>query len=283
MSIVSASPPLATLTALLPRYDALLLDAYGVLVDGSGALDGAAGLIERLNLSGKPYRVVTNDASRTEESTAARFAALGLDVPADRIVTSGGLLAAHFAAQGLGGLRCAVLGPEDSRAYVERAGGRVVPPRAPFDVLVIGDESGFEPFLGTVNDALSTLLNRLDAGHEVRLVLPNPDLIFPSGPEAVGIAGGALAALFEAVLEQRYAHSPGLRFYRLGKPFPALFEQAAAALETRNLLMIGDQLDTDIAGAAAFGIDSALYLRGIARKSRMPSGPRPTYLLERLD
>jgi len=43
-----------------------------------------------------------------------------------------------------------VLGPVDSVQYVEQAGEQVVPPAELFDVLVIGDESGF-PFLETVD------------------------------------------------------------------------------------------------------------------------------------
>lgn len=279
---VSQTPPLTALSSILPRYDGLLLDAYGVLVNGTGVLDGAERLVDRLNRSGLPYRVVTNDASRTEETTAARFAALGLDIPVERILTSGSLLKPHFDAMGLRGRRCTVLGPEDSRAYAARAGGRLVPPREPFEVLVIGDESGIEPFLETLNQALSTLLARLDDGHDVHLVLPNPDLIFPAGPNEVGITGGALAALFEAVIEQRYPQRPQLRFHRLGKPHPALFEHALAVLGCHRPLMIGDQLDTDIAGAAAFGIDSALYLGGLARRELPAAAPRPTYLLETL-
>jgi hypothetical protein len=74
---------------------------------------------------------------------------------------------------GLAGKRCIVLGPEDSRRYVERAGGVVVPPGESFEVLVVGDEAGF-PFLETVDAVLTGLFRDLDRGEHPALLLPNP-------------------------------------------------------------------------------------------------------------
>ena len=182
---------------------------------------------------------------------------------AEQIITSGMLLQDYFAKHRLRGARCVVLGPSDSRRYVELAGGEIVPPDAWFDALVIGDESGF-PFLETVDTALTTLFKLLDAGRNVHLVLPNPDLIYPSGVDSFGIAAGGVALLFEAALRRRYRDRPGLEFARLGKPYPHLYEAAMARCDTRDVVMIGDQLETDIAGAKACGIDSALITTGVS-------------------
>lgn len=270
------------MAALRHQYDALLLDAYGVLVHGDGAMPDAEALIRSLNRDGPEYFVVTNDASRLPETAARRYAALGIDVPAERIITSGSLLGPYFAAHGLQGSRCAVLGPEDSACYVERAGGELVDPREDFDALVIGDESGIDPVLATLNDVLSTLIRRLDAGSPVALLLPNPDLLFPRGNRGVGITSGAIAALIEAVLADRYPARSDLTFERLGKPSRALFEEACRRAGTRHVLMIGDQLATDIRGANAAGIDSALYTGGLSGPTLPSHGPRPTYLLSSL-
>ena len=62
---------------LIDTYDAFLIDAYGVLVDGTRALPGAAAFIEAIERAGKDYLVVTNDASRSRERCAARLSSLG--------------------------------------------------------------------------------------------------------------------------------------------------------------------------------------------------------------
>jgi HAD superfamily hydrolase (TIGR01450 family) len=274
--------PTTTIEALRVRYSALLLDAYGVLVHGDGVMPGAPELIRDLDRDDTDYLVVTNDASRLPETAARRYRALGLEIPAERIVTSGSLLLPHFHRHGLSGRRCAVLGPRDSAIYVERAGGHVVAPDQAFDVLVICDESGVEPFVEVIDAALTTLLRQLDAGVDMELLLPNPDLLYPRGGSALGITSGAIAALFDAVLAQRYPERPELRFRPLGKPHTALFTEASRRLGTRDLVMIGDQLATDIHGANQAGIDSALFTGGLSGTAVARDGPRPTYLLESL-
>ena len=276
-------PPLTSIEQLIECYDALLFDAYGVLVHVSGAMPDAPKLIKRLNRIEKPYCIVTNDASRLPNKAAARYRSYGLDVDAENIITSGGLLPEYFAKHGLRGSRCVVLGPADSRRYVELAGGEVVPADAVFDVLVIGDESGF-PFLDTVDMALSTLFKMIDAGRPIHLVLPNPDLIYPSGVDSFGIAAGAVAMLFEAALRRRYRGRPGLEFARLGKPYPHLYEAAMARCDTRDVVMIGDQLETDIAGANGCGIDSALITTGVSIDdlASLPEKLQPTWWIKSL-
>ena len=245
-----------TIDELIERYEALLFDAYGALSYSVGALPGAAALIGRLNRMGKPYYVLTNDASALPESRAARFQRAGLEVDAARIITSGSLLEGYFAEHGMRGARCVVMGTADSAEYVRRAGGVVVAPSAAFDAVVIGDQSGY-PFIETLNAVMSALFRMIDGGDAPRLLLPNPDLIYPDDA-GFGMASGGVALVLEAALRQRYPRAAGLRFERLGKPHPAMFAEAQRRSETRDMVMIGDTPETDIRGANRFGIASAL-------------------------
>jgi glycerol-1-phosphatase len=251
-----------TIETLIDRYEVLLLDAYGVLVHSAGPIAGAVDLVAKLNRAAKPYFILTNDASRLPTTTAEKFQSMGLAIGADRIITSGSLLKEYFTRNRLTGFRCTVLGPEDSIRYVELAGGVVVPLEEAFDVLVIGDESGF-PFLETVDNVLTQLIRKLDHGENVHLVLPNPDLIYPKSDHGFGFTGGGIALILEAALHQRYPAHNKLQFDRLGKPHAAIFKEALRRSGTRNMIMIGDQLATDIRGAHAFGLDSVLVDSGI--------------------
>lgn len=262
----------------LDCYDVLLLDAYGVLVHSAGALPGAAALLGALAQSRTRALILTNDASRLPGTIAQRFHGFGLPVSPAQVITSGDLLQDHFARHGLGGARCCVLGTEDSREYVRQAGGRIVPAGESFGALVVCDDDGY-PFLDTVNAALTTLFRLFDRGDAPHLLLPNPDLIFPMGDGGFGITSGSIAVVFEAALQLRY---PGrdLRFVRLGKPYPAMFAEAERRTGTRNMLMIGDQIETDIRGARAYGLDSALVATGVTRSlDGFPEDARPTYIL----
>ena len=276
-----AIPP-TTIDVLLDRYDAFLFDAYGVLVHAGGALPGARELLSRLNRDGRTWFVVTNDASKLPATAAVRFQRFGLPVDADRILTSGMLLGPFFAAHALRGCRCAVLGPPDSAHYVEEAGGVVAPPDEPFDVLVIGDESGF-PFLDWADAALSSLFRSIDAGRPVRLVVPNPDLIYP-GAGGFGFAAGTMANMFEGALALRYPSRTDLRFARLGKPNAPIFEDAVRRAGTARVVMIGDQLETDIKGARAAGLDAVWIETGVTAEipDDTPADLRPTWRMSGL-
>jgi HAD superfamily hydrolase (TIGR01459 family) len=273
--------PVATAGELMDRYEVLLLDAYGVLVSLDGAMPGAAAFIAELNRRQKPYWLLSNTAARLSAHAAARYQGFGLAISPERILTSGTLLVDHFQAAGLVGRRCLVLGPEDSREYVRLAGGQPVAIGKDFEVLVLADQAGF-PLLETLDWLLSTLIEKLDQGQSVPMLLPNPDLFYPKAA-GYGITAGSLAVLLEAALAQRYPGRGDLRFVRLGKPYPGLFEAAARRAGTRDMVLIGDQLETDIEGAADFGIDSVLVLGGVSSLAALSgSKASPTWLLRSL-
>lgn len=262
---------------LIDRYDAVLLDAYGVLVNLDGAMPGAARWVDELNRRGKPYWLVSNTAARQPGNAAARYQGFGLAIPAERILSSGMLLKPYFAEHGLAGRRVRLLGPADSVRYGEQAGGLIVGPGEDFDALVVADQAGFD-FVEAVDEVLSALFRKLDAGMAVPLILPNPDLIYPTG-RGCGITSGAIAAMMEAALQRRYPDRPDIGFVRLGKPYPELYEAAIRLAGSRNVLMVGDQLETDILGANRVGIDSALVPGGITGERSEFKEIKPTYLL----
>ena len=272
--------PRVTIEKLIADYSVVLLDAYGVLVDIQGALPGATNLIEKLNRMQKPYFILTNDASKLPETSARLFSTFGLDIAPDRIITSGTLLKEYFKINHLIDARCVVLGPEDSVRYVESAGAQQVSEHDAFDVLVLADEAGF-PFIETVDAVLTGLFHKLDRRETVHLILPNPDLIYPKADNGFGITSGCIALMIEAALRLRYPDRDQLGFARLGKPHAAMFQEALRRSGTRDMVMIGDQLETDIRGANAFGIDSVLIDTGVTPINTVDSSGRnhPTYRL----
>ena len=274
--------PEVTLEDLIERYSVILFDAYGVLANSDLVIPGAREAIKHLNETCKPYFVLTNDASALPETRAARYESLGLSIEAGRIITSGSLLEGYFSEHGLVGMRCIVLGPEDSARYVESAGGVFVPSDGDFDALIIGDQSGF-PLLETGRTVMTGLFRLIDSGRPPRLILPNPDLIYPSG-DGFAFASGTVAQMFEGALAVRYPDRPELRFTRLGKPHAAIYEEAHRRSGTMDMVMIGDTPDTDIKGANDFGIASALIGTGVSTQdlSRLPAGDVPDFVIKSL-
>ena len=282
MEVEANMIPWISLGELIERFEAILFDSDGVLVRWPSAVPGAPEAIARLNSLRKPYFVLTNDASALPETRAARYAELGLDIDASRIISPGLLLEDYFLNLNLVGSRCVVLGTEDSASYVRQAGGEIVPFDEDYEVLVIGDQEGF-PFVEATAKTLSTLFRRIDEGRPPHLLVPNPDLMYPEG-DGYCFASGAVAQLFEAAIAQRYQDQLDLKFARLGKPYPAMFEEAIRRCGTRDLAMIGDNPGTDVRGANQAGITSVLVELGVSPvdPSLLPESDTPKYRIRSL-
>jgi len=290
VAMPSATVPHIAASELVNRYEALLIDAYGVLITHDGALPGSVEFVAHLNRTNKPFFIVTNDASRSPVRSAERYQGLGLQIEVEQIITSGLLLKRHFDAQQLVGARCVVLGPPDSHEYVRNAGGQIVELETAedADAVIACDERGFDVMPG-LDRVLSLLFRRIDRGAPITMIVPNPDLIYPASAGRYGFTAGALALIFETALRQRYADRDDLGFVRLGKPHEPIFEEARRRSGTDHMVMIGDQLATDIRGAARYGIDSALVTTGLTRMDAdgepahgYPADARPTYVLDSL-
>jgi HAD superfamily hydrolase (TIGR01450 family) len=254
---------------LLHNYDAVLLDAFGVLVDASGVLPHAQDFIAALQGAKRPFFIVTNDASRLPESIAQRFAGLGLPIGAEQIVTSAGLLTQHYQEAGLQGATTMVLGPPDAHTYVQRAGGVPVAPShqgAMPDVraIVVCEAAGAQ-LMNNVECAIDTVVAQREAGRPVDLILCNPDLIYPRSAGRYGLTSGSAMALIELSLATRLTPPMRPSVARLGKPFGSIFAEAARRAGSHRLALVGDQLGTDIRGAKDFGIDAILVGTGLTQ------------------
>jgi HAD superfamily hydrolase (TIGR01450 family) len=278
---------LTSFNELADCYDGFLFDAYGVLVSEEGVLDGAKRLIDQLVNRQIPFWVVSNGSSKTEAELCQRYQNLGLAVEESQLITSGAILTPYFAAKNYRDCRVAVLGTESSAQYVQRAGGQVVDWQAnePFECAVIANQTGF-PLLEGLDRVLTGLFERFEQDQFCELIITNPDLIYPQGQQRFGITAGSLGLILEESLVLRYGERARRHISKLGKPFAPIFDEAVRrAGGSRRLLMIGDQLHTDIAGARNYGLDSLLLGTGVTPPSAfadIPDHLRPTFTLDRL-
>lgn len=269
---------------LRTRHKSVFFDAYGVLVDADGALPGAVEAIAALNAAGQPFLVVTNDASRSPENAAARLRRLQLEISPEQILSSGMMIAPALSESLRHGDRVVVLGTPDSAEYARQAGVTVVDASSahPADAVVIADEGGFD-VLASMDDVLSMLVAAIRHGRTPRLLLANPDLIYPSGQGSFGVTAGSLALVLEHAL-RRIVGPTAPVFEPLGKPSARIFAEAVRRVGTSDVVMIGDQLETDIVGAKAAGLATALMLGGVtSRQAALAAGSEaPTYIMTSL-
>jgi glycerol 3-phosphatase-2 len=265
--------PVAAIAAGVPAdvYDGFLVDLDGVLFRGSIPIAGAAQALTRLRRLA-PVRLVTNNAFRTPEQVRAHLARLGFDVAADEITTAAQAVGWALVEQlGPGdGRRVLVVGGDGLRAAVAAAGFEVLRPKDAQHHDVVAVAQGFTP--DTSWRELAAAGYAL-ADPQVAWVAANLDLTLPTDR---GIAPGN-GALVDVV-----AQACGRRPLSVGKPAPGLFARAMASMDSLRPLVVGDRQDTDIAAAAAAGLDSVLVLTGVSTASaagRAGPAERPTFVV----
>ena len=283
------TPTQTTISALTEQYDALFFDSFGVLVDGVNALPCAVDLVDRMNADHTNYLVVTNDASASLDSRVKAFASKGLSIPKYRIINSGSQITGYILDNSLHGAPTVVLGTQDAKDYATSAGAKLVSldsGEEP-DIVVIG-HSGPYDWESTLGELLTLFSRRFQQNNPVRLVLPNPDFIYPNGAGLFGFGAAAFVNVLEQALERLHGPHDSLVAAKLGKPYAPIFSAAIERAGTANVVMIGDQLETDISGATSAGIDSAVVTTGINRRSTpdefgdVPDDLTPRYILASL-
>jgi HAD superfamily hydrolase (TIGR01459 family) len=268
MSHADEIPQILGLSELADRYDAILCDVWGVLIDGTAHFPAAAAALERFRAQGGKVALITN-ASRPSEEVRAQLDGLGLPRVYDDLVSAGELTLREIVARG--GRPCFHLGPPRDDGLFEAASRLLGAPQrrvalADADYVVctgLVDERSETP-----DDYAETLAAMRARG--LAMLCANPDIVVGVGGELVWCAGA---------LAERYAALGG-EVVMAGKPHPPIYAaglERIAALSGRDInpsrvLAIGDGVATDLLGAARAGLDSLFVLDGVHRDALFP-GP----------
>ncbi len=239
-----------------PKYRAILCDVWGVIHDGVTLYPGVAERLRSWREEGRRVILLTN-APRTAESVAAQLGRIGLPRDCwDGIATSGeaGIAALVDLGEPVG-----FIGTRGDRADLARRG------------VLFADDGVFGDLACTgideVRDEVGDYRAELDraARRGVTLHCLNPDKLVIYGGVAEPCAG-ALAELYEAM---------GGKVIWYGKPYPAIYDHAmrlAGDPPRAGVLAVGDALETDMLGAAHYGLDALFVTGGIHRGKGIPRG-----------
>ncbi|MEI7772310.1 MAG: HAD-IIA family hydrolase [Chloroflexales bacterium] len=241
----------------LSTIRAVLFDMDGVLYRGKQVLPGVRDLLAFLDARGVGYACITNNASMTPGQYEEKLAEMGVAMPAGRVLTSALATARHLRGIYPPGTRVFIVGMRGLREALLGDGHFVEDHAAP-ELVVQG--ANFDLTYAILKDA--ALAIRAGA----RYVATNPDRTFPSEEGLIPGAGAVMAALVAATDATPLV---------IGKPAPTMFLVAAEMLgaDPQHTLMIGDRLDTDIAGANSAGMPCALVLTGVSQREDVGSGP----------
>lgn len=258
-----------SLSAIAPLFDAIVLDQWGVLHDGSAPYPGAVDALQALRQRGTRLAVLSNSGKRAAINSA-RIADMGFAPDLfELIMTSGEALWRDIHA---GRIKERVFCPIEGRSGDAKVWAEGL------DVNMTDDpaRAGAVLLMGLPDQSKSRAKSVMETARAVDLPVycTNPDRASPRAGGSIVISPGALA--------HDYASAGGLvHFY--GKPYAPVFAAVAKALDAppERLLIVGDSPEHDIAGGAAAGWSTALVEGGL-HAAELARAPTPLDAVEQL-
>lgn len=249
----------------LSSVECFLLDMDGTFYLGDKLLPGALEFIQLLKRQGRDFLFLTNNSSKSRVEYVAKLAGFGLELPEEKIFTSGEATARFLAADSPGA-RIFLVGTPPLEREFKSHGFKLVQKNPNYAVL------GFDTTL--TYEKLWKLCDFVRDG--IRYVATHPDINCPTETGFMPDIG----AMIELI-----AASAGRRpDVIIGKPYPPMIEalERKTGLPRKAIAMVGDRLYTDIA-LGKTGLNTVLVLSGeTSRKDLVDSEFRPDWIVRDL-
>ncbi len=238
---------------VLHKIKAVVSDMDGVLWRGMQPLPGMNALFDYFRREKTAFALATNNSRKTPDDYIHKLAGMGVHgIARHHIITSGTATASYLQREYPAGARLFVVGGDGLKQILVQAGFALVEEDA--QAVVCGID--FDLTYSKMRTA--TLQIRRGAS----FIGTNPDSSFPS-PAGLAPGAGSILALLEAAADT----APII----IGKPERSMFESALRQLgaQPAETLMIGDRIGTDIQGAQAVGMRTALVMTGVETESSL--------------
>jgi glycerol 3-phosphatase-2 len=251
--------------SLATSYDLVMFDLDGVVYVDGHAVEHAAESIEDTRGAGTHIAFITNNAARTPQQVAEHLRDLGVAAQPDDVVTSS-QAAARLLHEAYGeGAAIAVLGADGLVGALREVG---------LEPVEVGDDRAVAIVSGYAPEVRWRVI--MQAAVEIRNGLPwtatNTDLTLPTDR---GLAPG------HGQLVRMISEFAGVSAVVAGKPARPLLDETLRRVGGTHPLMVGDRLDTDIAGAHNAGTDSLLVMTGVSDVADLVAArpaERPTWI-----
>jgi HAD superfamily hydrolase (TIGR01459 family) len=246
---------LNSISSIIPRYDAFLLDLWGVVHDGTRLYPNVRETIVSIKKAGKKIVFISN-APRRSSRVAGVLTQLGIEPSLyDNVISSGevGFRWLEFGNQSWGN-RYYLIAAEKDIGLLNNLDFEEVHDLKKADFIL---NLGFGTEEQTTEDFSPVLKKSVEL--KIPMLCLNPDL------EVIKISGerfpcaGAIAKSYVAL---------GGEVKWFGKPHLEIYEHAhklLGGIDKKQIIAVGDSLETDIPGAKKFGIDSVLVTGGILK------------------
>ncbi len=242
----------------------IISDMDGVLYRGKQLIPGAKAFVDRLIASQANFLFLTNNSEQTPIDLVRKLELLGIDGLEEKHFITSAMATAKFLHDQNPGAKVYVVGGGGMVSELYKLGFSItdVDP----DYVVVGKTTSFN--YSQMKTAVRLILNG------AQFIGTNPDIVDP-GEQGLEPASGAILAAIEV--------ATGKKPYVVGKPNPLmmLIAKNQLGVHSKDTVMIGDRMDTDIIGGMEAGMDTILVLSGVSQPDTIAQFPyRPTHVFE---
>jgi 4-nitrophenyl phosphatase len=235
---------------------AVILDMDGVLWRGPEPIGDLPSIFSRFEKNGWKVALATNNATRAPIQFVEKLRSFGVEVNPSFVINSADTAAEYLKKIHPEGGPVYMVGEEGLQNALERC-GFYLDERDPVAVVVALNRNLTYEHLRVAN-------HLIQAGKP--FIGANPDRSLPTPDGSIPGSGAILAAL-EA--------SSGVTPTIVGKPHPAMYEVLLSRMQVspENVLVVGDRVETDIAGGIQAGCLTGLVLTGVSTEEGVENSP----------
>ena len=256
---------------MIPSHiKSLILDMDGVIWRADAPIGDLPAIFHRIRERGLKFVFATNNGTKTSEQYVNRLSNLGVQVEPWQVITSAQALSYALTQKFPRGSKIFMIGGDGVRMALEDSG---------YEILSVENAPAAEAVVMGIDTEI-TFQKMCEATYLVRRGIPfyatNPDKTFPTPRGEIPGAGAWYSVIVTAT---------GVEPIVAGKPFPFLMELALERLGTQkeDTLVVGDRLETDIAGGQAVDCPTALVLSGVSTPEQANNWlPAPDFIAEDL-
>lgn len=248
-------------------YKGYLIDLDGTIYLGEKPIEAGKRFVDRLQEKEIPFLFVTNNTTKTPEAVQNRLATIfDIHVPKETVYTATLATVDYMKEKALGN-KVYVIGEEGLKEGIFSSGFKLEEDHPDYVVVGLDSEITYEKLI------VATLAIKNGA----HFIGTNPDKNIPTERGLLPGAGSLIA-----LLETSTQTKPVI----IGKPEAIIMNKALEKLQLtkKEVIMVGDNYETDINAGINNDIDTLLVLTGFTKKEDVPKLPvQPTVVIDSLD